>query len=149
MLDFIPKTTSAEVTWQVINRWQEQAKQESSFNYVIEYREPIVGSGGATRLDESKNLAEIGYWLSEDMQGSGIVTRSCNALLAWLFEHRNVNRVEIQVAVPNTISRAVAERLGFTLEGYLRDLALIDNKHYDIAMDSMLAREWRSSGLTS
>ena len=55
-LDFIPKTANAEDTRRVISRWQEQAEQESDFSYVIEYQGRIVGSGGATGLDESKNL---------------------------------------------------------------------------------------------
>jgi hypothetical protein len=45
-------------------------------------------------------------------------------------------------AVLGATSRAAVERLGFTLEAYLRDLDVIDNKRHDIAMYSILAREW-------
>ena len=144
-LDWVPETSSVEVTRGVIERWRRHADQASDFQYVIEYRGSIVGACGAMRLQGHQNLAEIGYWLAEEMQGRGIITRICTALLRWLFEDRNVNRVEIQVAAPNKKSRAVAERLGFTMEGYLRDTTLLDGQYFDTAMYSMLAREWASS----
>ncbi|NQW18297.1 MAG: GNAT family N-acetyltransferase [Chloroflexi bacterium] len=144
-LDFVPGTSSVEVTRGVIERWQQDANEASNFNYVIEYSGSIIGACGAMRLQERQNLAELGYWLAEDMQGRGIVTRICRALLRWLFEDRKVNRVEICSAAPNKKSRAVPERLGFTLEGYLRDQTLLDGKYFDTAVYSMLAREWASS----
>gem|GEM_PF-3849292 len=50
------------------------------------------------RLQAKLNLAEIGYWISEDMQTLDIVTRSCAALLDLLFINYSVNRGEIPIA---------------------------------------------------
>ena len=144
-LDFVPKTTDAEVSRGVIERWQKEANEQAGFNYVIEYRGSIVGSCGAPRLAGSQHRTEIGYWLSEDVQGRGIVTRCCLALLRWLFEDRKLNRVEIRAAAPNRKSRAVAERLGFKLDGVLRENDYLNGQYYDVAIYSMLAREYSGS----
>ena len=100
-LDFVPATTSADVTRGVVERWQKQAQEESTFNFVVEYRGRIVGSAGFSRLKEPRRRAEIGYWLSADMQKRGIITNCCKAMLKHLFEERKLNRVEIRVAVSN------------------------------------------------
>lgn len=59
--------------------------------------------------------------MSEDAQGQGIITRSVSALLNYLFETLNINRVEIQCAVNNHKSIAIPERLGFVNEGVKRE----------------------------
>jgi ribosomal-protein-serine acetyltransferase len=144
-LDFVPKTTDPDVTRGVIERWCRASAEETGFNYVIEYRGSIVGACGAPRLAKNQHSAEIGYWLSEDVQGRGIATRCCLSLLRWLFEDRKLNRVEIRAAAPNRKSRAVAERLGFKLDGILRENVFLNGKYYDEAIYSMLAREYSES----
>jgi ribosomal-protein-serine acetyltransferase len=87
-------------------------------------------------------VVELGYWRSEDMQGLDIMTMSCRAVLDWLFEKTGIKLVEIWVAVPNLKSRAIPERLGFQLEGYLRDRMLANGDNCDAAVYSILARDW-------
>lgn len=141
-LDFIPETTGVEVTRGVIERWQKSAQEESAFNFVIEYRGKIVGSAGFSRLKEPRRRSELGYWLAEEMQGRGIMTGCCRAMLKHLFEERNLNRVEIRIAVSNKKSRAIPERLGFTQEGVLRQTGYHGDDYSDMAVYSMLAREY-------
>ncbi|NQW15860.1 MAG: GNAT family N-acetyltransferase [Chloroflexi bacterium] len=133
---------SVAFTEQMIKRWQKEADESSALKYVIEFRGSIVGYLMIDRLQGDDNLAELSYWLSEDMQGRGIITRSCRVALRSLFEDRQVHRVEIRAEAPNAKSRAVAERLGFTLEGYLREGGLVHGKYYDRAVYSMLVHEW-------
>ena len=139
------KTRSIEVAEELITRWTKVADEGSAFHYVIEYRDSIVGSIGAMRLQEPEHVAELGYWLSEDTQGRGIVTRSARALIRRLFEDRGINLVEIWAAAENAKSRAVPERLGFKLDGYLRDRMLENGRYHDAAVYSILAREWSAS----
>ena len=55
-----------------------------------------------------------------------------------------MHRVELQAAVGNARSRAVAERLGFVHEGVLREAERFANRYADLDVFSVLAPEWRS-----
>jgi ribosomal-protein-serine acetyltransferase len=94
-------------------------------------------------LERRTRATEIGYWLGERAAGRGLMTRAASAMLRFAFEEMNVNRVGLQAEVGNQRSRAVAERLGFALEG-IRRQGWTDNGGalVDMAMYSLLASEW-------
>lgn len=59
---------------------------------------------------------EIGYWLDEPMQGSGVMTRACRALMEYGFQVLELSRQSILCHPRNQRSRRIAERLEFQLE---------------------------------
>jgi ribosomal-protein-serine acetyltransferase len=96
-------------------------------------------------LDRRARATEIGYWLGEHSSGRGLMTRAARAMLGFAFEELNVNRVGLQAEVGNQRSRAVAERLGFILEGIRRQAWVGgDGAFVDMASYSLLASEWRA-----
>ncbi len=60
--------------------------------------------------------AVVGYWLSADLQGRGLVTECVRALVTAAFDELGYERVVIDCSEHNLRSRRVPERLGFTLE---------------------------------
>jgi ribosomal-protein-serine acetyltransferase len=74
------------------------------------------------------------------------MTKSCRALVEHAFRELRLNRVEIFCAVDNRRSRAIAERLGFTLEGTHRQAEWVHDHFKDLVAYSMLAREWKALG---
>ncbi len=64
---------------------------------------------------------ETGYWLRVSATGHGYVTEAVKLLTEYLFTNLAANRVEIRCDARNTQSAAVAQRLGFVLEGRLRN----------------------------
>jgi ribosomal-protein-serine acetyltransferase len=109
----------------------------------IWFRDEFAGVIGTHNLNRITQRIEIGYWLAKPLQGHGIITDCCRALITHLFEHRQLNRVEIHCAVPNAKSAAIARRLGFQLEGTLRDATRGGDRLYDAHIFGMLKREWR------
>lgn len=101
----------------------------------------VVGGCG-TSVDLVNLEADVGYWLAASHEGRGIVTAAVSAFLDFLFADYEVHRVVIRAAVDNIRSRAVAERLGFTAEGILRESLMLDDVPTDAAVYSMLDREW-------
>ena len=85
---------------------------------------------------------ELGYWLSEDVQGQGIATRTVRGLCAYCFNELKLGRVEIRCATENARSRRVPERLGFTQEGILRRMDKLEHGWADWAVYGLLADEW-------
>ncbi|MYS14212.1 GNAT family N-acetyltransferase [Streptomyces sp. SID4982] len=63
---------------------------------------------------------ELGYWAAREHRGRGYVTEAASAVARWAFTALSVDRLEWRAEVGNGASRAVAERLGFTVEGVLR-----------------------------
>ena len=92
--------------------------------------------------DSDARYAEISYWIGRQFQGLGLVTRSCPALLDYAFRELGLNRVEIRCADENLKSRAIPERLGFKLEGQIRDCIKHADRYYDELVFGMLAKEW-------
>jgi ribosomal-protein-serine acetyltransferase len=93
----------------------------------------LVGSIGA-RIDTYAGTADLGYWIDADAEGRGLVSRAARGLIEHLRGDRGVRRIEIRTAVENARSRAVAERLGFELEGILRRAQPVGEAFHDVAL---------------
>jgi ribosomal-protein-serine acetyltransferase len=94
-------------------------------------------------VDPRHDRIELGYWLDGRFEGRGIMTRACSAMVAFGFGVLGVNRIDITADVDNARSRAVAERLGFTLEAILAEWTTRpDGQRRDMASYRLLRRDW-------
>ncbi|WP_112134476.1 GNAT family N-acetyltransferase [Glycomyces dulcitolivorans] len=105
----------------------------------------LVGGVLFRTMDFRMQTAEAGCWLEPAATGKGLVTRAVAAIIDWAVEERGIHRVDWWAAVRNTASLAVAERLGMTKEGVLRDVYLHRGERYDMEVWSVLAPEWRAA----
>lgn len=103
----------------------------------------LIGFVSLKSINAQHRTANIGYFLSASAQGTGLVTKACRAMLDYGFGELKLNRVDIYCASENTKSRAVAERLGFTHEGTLREAQWLHDKFVDLAVYGILSSEWR------
>ena len=81
----------------------------------------LVGSSGMRAIDWKVPRFEIGYWVRRRFEGKGYVTEAAHAIARFTFEALGAKRVEIHTDDLNERSWRVAERLGFRLEGVLRN----------------------------
>ena len=125
--------------------WIEGDVAGQEYRFVIVFKGAVVGATGIRGLGSPNKVGELGYWLAEDMQGRGIVTRTCRALLDYAFGELGLNRMQIRVATGNRRSLAIQERLEFVFEGVQRQAELVNGEYYDLAVYSMLASEWPRS----
>lgn len=105
----------------------------------------VIGSIGFVKFDHKVRCTEIGYWIAGSEQGRGIITQACRALVEHAFEVMNMNRIEIRCAVENVRSSAVAERLGFTKEGTLRQSEIRNGRLLDFNIYGLLAKDWQNT----
>jgi len=115
----------------------------------IWYQDRLVGVIAFEQIDWTNRSAEIGYWIDATMQGKGLVTKVCRALVSYAFEQYQLNKVEIHCASENKRSRAIPERLGFTQEGILRQAERFADHYNDLVVYGMLASEWRAQATGS
>jgi ribosomal-protein-serine acetyltransferase len=119
----------------------ERARAGASLELAIVHDGALAGVGGFRTLDSGNRSGELGYWLAADRQGRGIVTGACRALARHGFESLGLNRVVLIAAAANARSRGVAERLGFRLEGELREYEWLYDHFVDAALYALLRRD--------
>lgn len=128
-----------------IKQSQFAAEQKLNESFGIFYKGELVGSIGFVLFKWTNRRTEIGYWISKDYEGRGIITKSCRELIKYAFEKLEMNRIEIHCATENTRSRAVPEKLGFKLEGILRQSEWRHTRFFDMAIYAILKEEWKDS----
>ncbi|MFC7440600.1 GNAT family N-acetyltransferase [Laceyella putida] len=118
------------------------------FHLFDKEKQRFVGSSGLHRIDWSIPKFEIGYWCRKQYQGKGYISEAVRGLTVFAFEILEANRVEIRVDQRNVRSRKVAERLGYKLEGVLRNHQLaVDGRLENTCVYAMVPEEFRSLSL--
>lgn len=64
---------------------------------------------------------ETGYWIRKSKSGYGYMTEATNAITQYAFKQLHAKRIAITCDPDNTKSKNIAERLGYTLEGRLKN----------------------------
>ncbi len=119
-----------------------QHEKKELYQWTIRYNGKIVGMIGYHVIDYLNRHVNIGYWLSEDFQGKGIMTTSCKLIIDFAFTRLGLNKVCVRCATGNDKSCAIPKRLGFTHEGILREDEWLYNHYVDLNVYSLLKREW-------
>ena len=138
----VDKRKSADDFEPIIPIWIKNYGDNNGFDAGIRYNGKLVGMVGLHYIDWKNSSTSIGYFLSEEAEGKGIITRTVSSLLNYLFETLKINRVEIQVAVNNLKSIAIPERLGFVSEGIRRDGQWLYDHFENLVTYSLLAKDW-------
>ena len=102
----------------------------------------ICGAISLHRIDQRHRSSSIGYWLTQEVEGQGVMTRACEALIDAAFGRYGLHRLEIRCATGNLRSKSIPRRLGFTEEGLLRHAEWLHDRWVDLRVFSMLADEW-------
>lgn len=78
--------------------------------------------------DPTYRSALLGYCLDEQAWGQGFAT---GALLQWVFNTLELNRMQSEADTRNVTSARVLEKLGFLREGTLRENCIVDGEMSD------------------
>jgi [ribosomal protein S5]-alanine N-acetyltransferase len=88
---------------------------------------------------------EVGYRIfKEEDRGKGYTTEALKIFVAYLFELKPINRIEIQLSKDNIPSRRVAEKCGFKYEGLKRQAVFSRGKYHDSELFSLIREECQS-----
>jgi len=123
------------------SRAAQDFRDGKDFRLHLFVKDPLtfVGGSGLHRVDWSVPKLEIGYWIRKSCAGRGYITEAVGAITRFALEDLGANRVEIRTSAKNLGSRRVAERLGFLLEGILRnDCRNTDGTLRDTCVYSMI-----------
>jgi ribosomal-protein-serine acetyltransferase len=116
-----------------------QERDHDGFQLAVVERGDICGVVGYHRLDHENDTTSVGYWLTAERQGRGLMTRAVGQLVSYAFDELDMHRIELRAAPDNTRSRALAERLGFREEGLLREAERFGDEYRDLILYALLA----------
>ena len=138
-LPFVEHTLDKSYTRRFVVSYLNSDKVDVTF--AIYYQNNFAGIIGLKDTDYDNKKTEIGYWLSESFQHKGIMTLSGNAVIRYIFDEMNLNRIQLKAAIGNIKSQAVAKRLGFTQEGIERESELHTRGFVDLIVYGLLKTE--------
>jgi len=146
-LPFVCFTHQVSDTEKFIQSINNQPPGKKDDLYSIWYKGEFAGLIGFKETDWINRKTELGYWISEKMQGKGLVTQCVQKLIGYSFQKLKLNRIQIKVAVGNSKSSAIPKRLGFQLEGIERAGELHTDKYLDLEIYSLIKQDWLKMSL--
>ena len=96
-------------------------------------------------IDRGDGITELGYLVVRERRGEGVAREALAALIGHLFTTELRRRIYADTDPDNLASNSLLERLGFTLEGRLREQWTTHIGRRDSLIWGLLAEEWRSS----
>lgn len=142
-LTFPTVTNEIQDTRDFIKRSLNRLAANNGYWAGIWYKGQLAGSIGFLYWDWGNKKTEIGYWLGKEFEGLGLATKACTCLITHAFSDLQLHKVEIRMATKNTKSKAIPERLGFTIEGVIRDEEFLNGEYHDKIIYGLLKDEWK------
>ena len=117
----------------------ELARQRKAFEFVIVGEGGcLLGGCGINQINPMNRFANLGYWVRSSATGSGVAPAAVREVAAYAFRETDLIRLEIVIAVGNTRSERVAEKVGAVREGVLRSRVLLPSGPSDAVMYSLV-----------
>lgn len=104
--------------------------------------EKIIGTIGFAKWDNKQSVSEVGYALSKDYWGQGLMGEALKTILDYTFKIRRLSRVEARCVSENRASFRVLEKMGFKLEETLEKGIKIRNRFRDLKLYVLLRDAW-------
>jgi diamine N-acetyltransferase len=134
----------------LVGRWSHEEhaaemRKRSARYFVLRDSGDVIGFALVQRLGEPDGRVHLKRIAVRDV-GAGAGSRLLRAALDWLFTNSDTNRVDLDVYVENERARRAYEKVGFQVEGRLREYHLAaDGTRRDVWLMSILRREWLQS----
>lgn len=100
----------------------------------------LVGACGLVNWEAEHARAEVGFVLSREYWGRGLMSEAVRAILRFGFERMNLNRIEARCIAENAASARVMEKAGMVYEGTLRQREYIKGAYRDIKLYAILKK---------
>lgn len=139
------RTKDLESGRELLQKFADRQAADTGRLYGIWLDGTLVGGVLFRIFDTATESCEVGVWLEPSAAGRGLVTKASRVLIDWAVDERGMHRVEWLVSSLNPRSIAVAQRLGMTKDGVLRESFPWQGVRHDMEVWSVLAPEWRKA----
>ncbi|MEI6729378.1 MAG: GNAT family protein [bacterium] len=143
-LEWSYKINTLEEVIEYLVSLKSQTGLEDMISYGIFLEDKYIGQITLKCKDFTAKKYELTYWISTDHAGRGYMTEAVRSLEKVAFEDYRINKIEVMADSGNIASNRVIQKLGYTLEGVLREDKF--SQHYktyrDVNTYGKLAKEY-------
>jgi ribosomal-protein-serine acetyltransferase len=103
--------------------WLAKKNDEPYLQLIIldKHTNEFIGATSFHHYDWEIPSVETGYWVKKSKSGNGYITEATNAVTQYAFKQLKVKRISLTCDPENIKSKKIPERLGYTLEGRLKN----------------------------
>jgi [ribosomal protein S5]-alanine N-acetyltransferase len=140
--------TSIVQAQKLIESLTNTTRQEIGIHWAITLRgeNRLIGRCGYNEWRKPHRRGEISYIIARHYWGKGIAREALHLILDYGFTEMNLHSVEAGVTPGNNGSTRMLERLGFRLEGHLRESYFAEDRFVDSLIYSLLRRDFCTQG---
>ena len=102
----------------------------------------MIGDLGFNAFWTRDSRADMGYGLAPEYWRRGLMTEALSTIIDYGFSHLGLNKIEATVNVNNSRSSGLLRKIGFQLEGTLREYRNRRGVFGDASFFGLLRREW-------
>lgn len=123
---------------------QQAADPRIKFQLAVTLKETgaLIGNCGVRLKQAGEICGDIGYELNPDYWGRGLATEAARAIVHFGFTELGLHRIWSWCVADNVGSARVLEKVGFKLEGRMRDHEYFKGRFWDTLIYGMLRSEW-------
>ena len=114
---------------------------ETDPTWAIVVNQRVVG--GIWLMGIQDEIGELGYELSREDWGKGLMVEAVGAVIDWGFESRGLAKIHASADSRNTRSERVMQKVGMSLEGLLRSHFKAREGRSDSVHYGLLREEWQ------
>jgi len=106
----------------------------------------LVGNLGFMCINQHDRSAEIGISIGEKQFWSqGFGTEAMGLMVMHGFENLNFNRIYLHVFQTNPRGKRCYEKVGFSVDGCLREARFLEGRYVNVYIMSILKGEWKNN----
>lgn len=135
-----PLTLHEEEKW-----FEALSGTKDTYRFAIEELEDekFIGGCSINDVDWKNSVATIGIFIGDkNYRGKGYGTDVMWVLTEFIFQQMNINKIRLIVYSFNKSAIAMYERIGFKVEGVLRQEIYIDGRYHDKIAMGLLREEY-------
>lgn len=127
-------------------RKMSESERDMALGIVVREPEQFIGVTGFHQFDARNRHVQFGIILGEKSAwGKGYGTEATRLMVRYAFDTLNQNRVWLHVYEYNERAVRMYQKVGFRMEGRLRQDTFRDGRYWDTFVMAVLREEWRDT----
>ena len=110
--------------------------------FVLYHYNEKVGFIGILQIDSRHQHAEFAIMIAPEHQGKGYATNATRLAIDYAFKQLPLHKLYLYVDKENKAAEHIYKKIGFQVEGELRDHYFVQGEYHDVLFMSLLRKEY-------